>query len=78
VADTPPVPDAPAPLPAGDRPESSRNYPLPKFDDPRFTVGLVFDVRDVLTEHGYPAVASDDYAGLRQALFTFLYATEED
>jgi hypothetical protein len=77
---TPPMPDAAASpaSPAEGRPDDDRNYPLPKFDDPRFTVGLMLDVRDVLTAHGYPVVASGDYVGLRQALFTFLYATEED
>lgn len=38
---------------------SDRVYPLPRADeDPRFTVGLVIDVNQVLVEHGYPPATS--------------------
>lgn len=54
-----------------------RAYPLPRpesGDDPRFTLGLVVDVSEVLAAHGYPPVkAGGDLVELRQALFGFLY-----
>ena len=50
------------------------NYPLPRpDDDPRFTLGLAVDLRDVLTEHGYPDMTGMDIVNLQQALFGFLY-----
>jgi hypothetical protein len=58
-----------------DRPP--RTYPLPRpDDDSRFTFGLVLDVADVLTAHGYPPLSGggDDHVQLQQALFRFLYA----
>jgi hypothetical protein len=51
-------------------------YPLPRpacDDDPRFTSGLVFDIADVLTNHGHPHPADTDWADLMLALFRFLY-----
>lgn len=58
-------------------PERSDNgplFPLPASDDdPRFNLGLVLDVADVLVAHGYPRPASTDWAELQQALFRFLY-----
>lgn len=52
-------------------------YPLPRpDDDPRFTLGLILDVRSVLTKHGYPAPESGaDLVRLQQAMFGFLYGT---
>ena len=50
------------------------NYPLPRpDDDPRFTLGLATDLRDVLTKHGYPDMTGMDLVNLQQALFSFLY-----
>ncbi|MGW4520129.1 hypothetical protein [Amycolatopsis sp. NPDC004378] len=57
-----------------DRPP--RAYPLPQPEnDSRFTIGLVLDVADVLTRHGYPPLSGggDDHVQLQQALFRFLY-----
>ncbi|MEU0794715.1 hypothetical protein ABZ342_32030 [Amycolatopsis sp. NPDC005961] len=57
-----------------DRPP--RIYPLPQPEhDPRFTIGLVLDVADVLAAHGYPPLSDggDDHVHLQQALFRFLY-----
>ncbi|MFI6026377.1 hypothetical protein [Amycolatopsis magusensis] len=53
-----------------------RLYPLPQTEqDSRFTIGLVLDVADVLTCHGYPAITSGaDFVELRQSLFQFLYS----
>jgi hypothetical protein len=51
-------------------------YPLPRptcDDDPRFTYGLVLDIADVLTTHGYPRPADTDWADLMLALHRFLY-----
>jgi hypothetical protein len=51
-------------------------YPLRRpagGDDPRFTYGLVFDIADVLANHGYPHPAGTDWADLMLALFHFLY-----
>ena len=61
----------------------AHRYPIPAPDnDPRFTLGLVLDVADVLQQHGFPRIGSDnpgDYAELQQALFQFLYrGSEED
>lgn len=53
-----------------------QNYPRPVTDsDPRFTFGLILDVADVLTRHGYPPLSDDgmDHVDLQQALFRFLY-----
>ena len=56
---------------------TARLFPLPPADDDaRFTFGLILDVRDVLTQHGYPQMTSgDDLVELQQALFRFLYTT---
>jgi hypothetical protein len=50
-------------------------YPLPRPDnDPRFTYGLLFDVRQVLIDHGYPHVDNGrDLVNLQLALLRFLY-----
>jgi hypothetical protein len=58
------------------RPGPASAYPLrrPADDhDPRFTLGLVFDVADVLAAHGYPRPDHTDWADLMLALFRFLY-----
>ncbi len=54
---------------------TDRNFPIrPELtDDPRFTFGLVLEVRDVLERHGYPALGAMDYVDLQQILFRFLY-----
>ncbi|ONK12599.1 hypothetical protein [Streptomyces sp. MP131-18] len=57
--------------------ESERVYPVPPLDgddDPRFTVGLLFDVCRVIERHGYPPVISGgDLVELQMSLFRFLY-----
>lgn len=58
-----------------------RVYPLPipgrDADDPRFTVGLIRDVAEVLARHGYPPVrAGLDIVALQQGLYRFLYVGE--
>ncbi|UCM89274.1 hypothetical protein [Streptomyces marincola] len=56
---------------------SERVYPVPPLDgdaDPRFTVGLLFDVCRVIERHGYPPVTSGgDLVELQLSLFRFLY-----
>lgn len=45
-------------------------YPLPRpacDHDPRFTYGLVFDIADVLANHGYPRPDHTDWADLMLA-----------
>jgi hypothetical protein len=57
-------------------PSTVAAYPLPRpacDDDPRFTYGLVLDIADVLTGHGYPRPVDTDWADLMLALFRFLY-----
>jgi hypothetical protein len=54
-------------------PEPAAAYPLPRpadDHDPRFTLGLVSDIADVLAAHGYP---HPDWADLMLALFRFIY-----
>jgi hypothetical protein len=59
----------------------SRTAPLPRLypisapaDDPRFTVGLLIDLADVLQTHGYPRLCSGgDLLDLQQVMFRFLY-----
>ncbi len=52
-------------------------YPLPRpgadDNDPRFTYGLIFDIADALTRHGYPPPAGTDWPDLMSALFRFIY-----
>jgi hypothetical protein len=51
----------------------------PPADDGRFTMGLTFDVRDVLKKHGYDMSDFDgmDFLNLQQALFRFLYSEHD-
>jgi len=59
---------------AATAPPPAASYPLPRpDDDPRFTYGLVFDVADVLSKHGYPRPTDTDWADLMLALFRFIY-----
>jgi hypothetical protein len=56
-----------------------RHFPLPcpeSGDDPRFCSGLLYDIREVLTAHGYPTedMTGLDLVALRGLLFRFLYA----
>lgn len=58
--------------PAGRRPA----YPLrrPDSDDQRFTVGLVYDISQVLVAHGYPPIATgSDLLRWQNALFGIIY-----
>ncbi|GAA1028753.1 hypothetical protein GCM10009557_14940 [Virgisporangium ochraceum] len=54
---------------------TDRIYPLPRpDDDPKFTYGLLFDVRQVLIDHGYPAPEHGrDLVNLQLAILDFLY-----
>lgn len=49
-------------------------------DDPRFTLGLILEVAEVLAKHGYPDITTPDrardFVEFRQALFGFLYVGE--
>jgi len=55
----------------------TRAYPLPRSpqgeDDPRFTMGLLVDVIEVLKRHGYPSLDGIDAVELQLALFRFIY-----
>jgi hypothetical protein len=56
--------------------QTTRNYPVAPADgddDPRFTFGLLVDVKDVLEAHGYPEINGIDLAELQLSLFRFLY-----
>jgi hypothetical protein len=60
-------------------------YPLgePKTGtDKRFTFGVVLEVADVLTKHGYPDIvdiaSGADVLNLQTALFTFIYGPAND
>jgi len=44
--------------------------------DPRFTIGVIYDVAKVLEEHGYPKLEKADFVELQQALFAFLYRSK--
>jgi hypothetical protein len=67
-AAAPPAPADPQPV-----------YPLPAPEaDPRFTYGLIFDVADVLTSHGYPPPDGTDWAHLMLALSRFLYQPDQE
>ena len=58
--------------------ETSHTYPLPEIeDDPRFTFGLIVDVAEVLTRHGYPELKPADLVELQQCLFRLLYAGDD-
>ncbi len=52
-----------------------RNFPIrpEPTDDPRFTLGLTLEVREVLERHGYPTLGAMDVVDLQQILFRFLY-----
>jgi hypothetical protein len=65
--------------------QPSQIYPLghpESGDDCRFTVGLVLDVADVLSKHGYPDMVSAesgaDYLNVRDFLYQFIYGPEGD
>lgn len=60
--------------------ERQRQYPVKPLNedsDPRFTLGLMFDVTAVLEKHGYPELNGDDHVRLEMALFRFLYRDSE-
>lgn len=55
---------------------SQRQYPVKPLNedsDPRFTLGFLTDVADVLVKHGYPRIAGDDWARFHVMLFRFVY-----
>jgi hypothetical protein len=56
-------------------------YPLARpnsGDDPRFTLGLIYDVGKVLAAHGYPPIITGaDHTRLGQALFNAIYQQKE-
>ena len=53
------------------------NYPIqPRPEnDPRFTIGLLHDLIEVLKRHGYGPLEGHDAVNLQQAMFGFLYGT---
>ncbi len=57
-----------------------RRYPVPLTDsETRFTLGLQVEVAEVLQQHGYPAIKSEnglDLVELGNALFGFLYGNQ--
>ncbi|MCW0214392.1 MAG: hypothetical protein OJJ54_13615 [Pseudonocardia sp.] len=54
--------------------EPKRNYPVPEQEhDPRFTIGLLFDVERLIVSAGYPPLENMDRVDLQEALFRFLY-----
>jgi hypothetical protein len=58
--------------PAGRRPA----YPLRRLasDEARFTVGLVYDISQVLVAHGYPPIVTGaDLLRWQNALFDIIY-----
>lgn len=60
---------------------TDRVFPLPRpasGEDARFTFGLLFDIRAVLVDHGYPDMTGLDLVELRQALFRVLYDPTTD
>jgi hypothetical protein len=51
-------------------------YPLrpPRHDDERFTIGLVYDISEVLARHGYPPLAAgNDFLRFSNTLFAAIY-----
>ena len=55
---------------------AARVFPLPRAadDDPRFNMGLLIDVCEVLEKHGYQKPTHGlDLVDLQSALFGFLY-----
>jgi hypothetical protein len=57
-----------------------RTYPLGHLAgevDPRFTYGLIFDLADLLQQHGYPPPADSDWAHLVASLHRTLYHDQE-
>ncbi|MER5394765.1 hypothetical protein [Saccharopolyspora sp. NPDC002686] len=49
--------------------------------DPRFTLGLLFDVGKALESHGFPALENytgDELMRLQLALFDFIYPQRKD
>jgi hypothetical protein len=71
-----PDPAAPAAVQSAG-PRSVYRLPAPD-DDPRFSYGLIFDVADVLTRHGYPRPDGTDWADLMLALSRFLYQPDPE
>jgi hypothetical protein len=59
---------------------AQRHYPLPRPDhDPRFCIGLAYDVAKVLAAYGYPPVTSGgDFMRLQQHLFQAIYQQKEE
>ncbi|RFU82884.1 hypothetical protein DY218_30575 [Streptomyces triticagri] len=60
---------------------TSKAYPVTPEggdDDPRFTFGLLHDVRMAIQSHDYPEISNGlDLVDLQMALFGFLYGTNE-
>jgi hypothetical protein len=56
-------------------------YPIPRpasGHDPRFCLGLAYDIAQVLTAHGYPPItAGGDFTRLQQALFAYIYQQKD-
>jgi hypothetical protein len=57
--------------------KSTRAYPLPRVEnDPRFNLGLLLAVAEVLEAKGFPKPDAYDFPDLSVALFRFLYRDE--
>lgn len=58
-------------------PTPTRAYPVPMprngDEDPRFSMGLLYDVLRVIEDHGYPEMTGRDMVDLQQVLFCFIY-----
>jgi hypothetical protein len=59
---------------------ADRHYPLhPKpAEDPRFNVGFLVDVAQLIERAGFPELTGRDHLELRQALYRFIYVGEEE
>ena len=53
---------------------ATTHYPIStETDDPRFTIGLLADVLEVLAKHGYPKPGAGDTGNIMSGLFRMLY-----
>ena len=55
---------------------TERVYPIPRpanGQDPRFCLGLTYDIGKILTAYGYPPINSNDFTYWQQRLFTTIY-----
>jgi hypothetical protein len=68
----------PTPTPPVTPPAAAYPVTPPGPGDPRFTLGLILDLGDLLARHGYPPLATGtDLLRFQQALFTAIYQPRE-